>query len=135
MTKFYRGAEKRLQEICEDFLLHRGIPYIHLRNKITRVINGRYFVFPIEGNVGFPDLIIFLPHGKTIFVELKINKILGGKCVYKGRLSEAQIARKRDLENLGFKYFVIRDYRAFIRLIDCTKFFDQINKEVLKWKG
>jgi hypothetical protein len=96
-----------LQKPAEDYLRIKNIEYIHLQTRITRLINGRWVTFPVEGNKDFPDLIIFL--SPVFFVELKLK---GQK------LTEGQIKMKKKLEKIGLLYYIIRDMRHFIKLID-----------------
>jgi hypothetical protein len=48
---------------------------------------------------GHPDLTIFLPGGRTCFIENKVGN---------GRLSPAQVQRHADLRRLGFTVEVVR---------------------------
>jgi VRR-NUC domain-containing protein len=57
---------------------------------------------------GFPDLILFGPHGEVCAIELKAKN---------GRLSEAQAAVKRHLEQAGHGYHCGSDYRDIIETL------------------
>ena len=62
---------------------------------------------------GVADLIILLPNGKTIFVEVKTEK---------GVQSEVQNIFQSKVENLGFEYYLVRSLDEFIKLItDATQ--------------
>ena len=54
------------------------------------------FISP--GHAGVPDRIVLLPNGNAVFVELKAP----GK-----PLRPLQLKRKKQLENLGFKVYII----------------------------
>ncbi len=68
------------------------------------------FVSP--GMVGIPDRLILLPRGRIYFVELKAP----GK-----NLRPLQVKRKRQLEALGFKVYVIDSYEKIQLFIDEVK--------------
>jgi hypothetical protein len=53
--------------------------------------------------VGVPDRLILLPRGKVYFVELKAP----GK-----KLRPIQLKRKKQLESLGFKVYVIDSFEG-----------------------
>ena len=56
------------------------------------------------GREGFSDYILFLPNGKTIFIELKQSK---------SNLYKSQEKFKILVENLGYKYIMINDIITF----------------------
>ncbi|MGO1368537.1 VRR-NUC domain-containing protein [Senegalia sp. (in: firmicutes)] len=58
--------------------------------------------FTSPGMSGVPDRLVLLPGGRLYFVELKAP----GKT-----LRPLQLKRKRQLENLGFKVYVIDSYK------------------------
>ena len=65
--------------------------------------------FTSPGIAGVPDRIVLLPTGDMVFVELKTP----GKS-----LRPLQVKRKEQLENLGFKVYMLDSYTAvddFIR--------------------
>ena len=83
-----------------------GCIYTHIasgerRDQITAARLKRMGVTP-----GFPDLILFGPHGEVCAIELKADN---------GRLSEAQAAVKRHLEQAGHGYLCSSDYRDVIK--------------------
>src|SRR6516164_5993050 len=47
---------------------------------------------------GYPDFTVFLPHGRTIFIELKTET---------GRMSDAQMVVAYELGKLGFLYVIV----------------------------
>lgn len=53
---------------------------------------------------GVSDLIILQPNGKTIFVEVKIEK---------GVQSDVQKTFQNKVEALGFKYYLVRSFDEF----------------------
>jgi G:T-mismatch repair DNA endonuclease (very short patch repair protein) len=79
-----------------------------LRKEVNQ-IGGLALKFTSPGTAGVPDRIVLLPKGRVVFVELKAP---GGK------LRPLQLKRKKQLENLGFKVYVIDSYKKvdeFIR--------------------
>ncbi len=68
------------------------------------------FVSP--GMAGIPDRLVLLPEGRIYFVELKAP----GK-----NLRPLQVKRKRQLEALGFKVYVIDSYEKIQLFIDEVK--------------
>lgn len=72
-----------------------------IENKLVeevKKVDGMAPKFNSMGLVGVPDRIVLLPGGKMAFVELKAN----GK-----KMRAIQIRRKRQLESLGFKVYLI----------------------------
>ena len=53
---------------------------------------------------GVSDLIVILPNGKLIFVEIKTDT---------GKMSEKQIEFKQRVEELGYEYWLIRNIEEF----------------------
>jgi hypothetical protein len=100
--------ESYIQSLCESYLTMRHIPYLHLTTAIKRRIMGRFYVFPVEGMTGYPDLIIFLPKGRVLLVELKSEK---------GKLSDDQKRVFPELEAKGHLIFIVRSFEAFKELI------------------
>lgn len=72
-------------------------------------IGGLCLKFTSPGMAGVPDRLVLLPKGKIYFVELKVP---GQK------LRPLQIKRKEQLENLGFKVYVIDSYERLKEVLD-----------------
>ena len=66
--------------------------------KAVRLMGGLAPKFVSPGLDGVPDRLLLLPDGRMAFAELKAS----GK-----QLRPLQIRRKRQLETLGFRVFVI----------------------------
>lgn len=71
-------------------------------------IGGLSLKFTSPGMAGVPDRLVLLPKGRIYFVELKAP----GKT-----LRPLQIKRKEQLENLGFKVYVIDSYKKIKEFI------------------
>lgn len=100
--------EKVFQQLCEAYLLRLGIMYLHLTTCVKRMIAGRFLSIPVEGMTGWPDLLIFIPKGSVLLVELKTEK---------GKLTDEQKVIFPALESAGYPVHVIRDLQAFKDLI------------------
>ncbi|SCY26186.1 VRR-NUC domain-containing protein [Alkaliphilus peptidifermentans DSM 18978] len=66
-------------------------------------LGGMCLKFTSPGMAGVPDRLVLLPLGRVVFVELKapVNK-----------LRPLQKKRKKQLEKLGFKVYVIDSYEG-----------------------
>jgi len=60
---------------------------------------------------GWPDIVLILPRGRVLFIELKAGK---------GRLSEEQKQMRLMFMALGHEIHEIRSYRAFISLVEAS---------------
>ena len=66
---------------------------------------------------GLPDLLIYLPNGKVLNLELKTNK---------GKQSPDQIEMQANLTQLGHNYYIIRTvYEAFTAIAEHTDHADR----------
>lgn len=82
-----------------------------LRREIEK-LGGKALKFVSPGMAGVPDRIVLMPGGRLMFVELKAP----GQT-----LRPLQVKRKRDLESLGFRVFVIDSYEElndFIEMVE-----------------
>ena len=73
-----------------------------LKNRVESA-GGLCLKFTSPGMAGVPDRLVLLPAGRLIFVELKAP---GEK------LRPLQLKRKKQLESLGFKVYVIDSYKG-----------------------
>jgi len=83
-----------------------------LKREVKR-IGGMAFKLATPGNAGVPDRLVLLPTGDVVFVELKAP----GK-----KLRPLQLKRKKQLENLGFKVYVIDSYKKIDAFIEDVMF-------------
>jgi len=100
--------ESIIQALAESFLLRLGIPFLHLTTAIKRRVAGRFYTFPVEGMTGWPDLLIYLPKGRHLMIELKTES---------GKLSNAQKNIHAQLESLGHQVLIIRSFEEFKKII------------------
>lgn len=77
--------------------------------KEVKKIGGISPKFISPGFDGVPDRLVLLPDGRFVFVELKAP----GK-----KLRPLQLKRKRQLEELGFKVYVIDDVSQIGGVLD-----------------
>lgn len=80
--------------------------------KVAKANGGLCFKFSSPGTVGVPDRILLLHHGRIAFIEVKAP----GK-----KLKPVQAYRKRQIEELGFKVYVLDSYEQIQIIIDEMK--------------
>lgn len=93
------GPESMLQEKIEKYLHECGYYFFHDRSR------GK-------NHAGHPDLVIALPGGKTIWIELKSKH---------GRLSSEQSRTRQKLLFHGHEWHEIRSFKSFIDIITKAK--------------
>jgi len=93
------GPESRLQSKIQAWAKEWGRP-IQSNRQSSR---AKTLLTP-----GWPDIVLILPQGRVLFIELK------GK---RGRLTEEQKQMKLMFMALGHTIHEIRSYRAFISLV------------------
>jgi len=69
----------------------------------VRNLGGMALKFASPGTAGVPDRIVLLPKGKLVFVELKAPGC---------SLRPLQQKRKGQLEDLGFKVYIIDSFQG-----------------------
>ncbi|WP_294181038.1 VRR-NUC domain-containing protein [uncultured Clostridium sp.] len=77
-----------------------------IENKLkieVKKCGGMALKFVSPGLAGVPDRIVLMPKGKVAFVELKAP----GK-----KMRVLQLKRKKQLETLGFKVYLIDSFKA-----------------------
>lgn len=77
--------------------------------QMTRRKGGMALKFVSPGMDGVPDRLVLLPEGRIAFVELKAP----GK-----KPRPLQVTRKRQLERLGFRVYVVDDARLIDKILD-----------------
>ena len=83
-----------------------------IEQKLVRTVKaagGWALKFTSPGTAGVPDRIVLMPPGRAAFVETKAP----GK-----KLRPLQIRRKKQLEKLGFKVYVIDDPEQIRKLME-----------------
>jgi hypothetical protein len=93
------GPEKDLQAKAEKLCRERGYHFFHDRSRGANV-------------PGQTDLVIALPKGRTVWVELKSKH---------GRLSADQKRVRMMLSALGHEWHDVRSYSQFVSILDGGK--------------
>ena len=121
LTRENRHDEHNLQEVIVEYLRRRWCvpldtdvmdgckwaPNDMARIKYINIHKARGYV------KGQPDLVVLLPRGQVVLVELKAKS---------GRQSPEQKAFQADIENMGHNYVIWRS------VADAEKFFKDFNK-------
>ena len=90
-----QGLESRLQAKCLKYLKEHGWPVWHDWSRK-------------KNQAGFPDLICFLPKGRTVLIELKAGN---------AKLRKEQEQLKITLSYLGHGIKVCRSFKRFLEII------------------
>ena len=92
--------ESRLQARCEAYLTDKGYYYFHDKSRQTNA-------------PGLLDLVIALPHGRTVWIELKSKR---------GRMRPEQKETVYKLMCLGHEVFApVKSYKRFVEIIEGSK--------------
>ncbi len=99
-------TEADLQSLCVQYARARGLVTTSIPNEATykRADLRRLGIQP-----GIPDLIVALPAGRVVWVELKTPR---------GRVSKTQEEIHSRLSQAGHLVFVVRSFEDFRRLLD-----------------
>jgi hypothetical protein len=90
------GPESRLLSKCLEYCKERGYPAFHDRSR------GK-------NQPGWPDLLVFLPRGKVILIELKSAK---------GIFRKEQEALARQFMYLKHRWFKVRSFTKFLEIME-----------------
>lgn len=93
------GPEKDLQAKAEKLCREKGYHFFHDRSRGANV-------------PGQTDLVIAMPKGRTLWVELKSRH---------GRLSADQKRVRMILSALGHEWHEVRSYQQFVTILDRDK--------------
>lgn len=107
-------AESQFQQAIVKYLRIMNIFCFSVPNgqklKITQAIKAKN-----EGlTAGVSDLIILLPNGKTVFVEIKNPN-------GKGRQSDSQKQFEQKVKSLGFEYYIWSSWKQVEAFVDGLK--------------
>jgi hypothetical protein len=92
------GPESELQERIEKWCKENGFPFFHDRSRN-------------KNEPGFPDLVIALRDGRTLWIELKSKD---------GRLKKDQEKWRLQLMALGHEHHVIRSFKRFMEVVNAN---------------
>jgi hypothetical protein len=114
-------TESKLQESCLRWLnlQHPNVFAVHIPNGVKLAHGSRSFNrLKAEGvKPGFPDLALYVPHGRLLLIEMKRGK--------QGRVSEDQKAVHKQLSSIGWPVTIVRTFEEFIETVN--KFINQTN--------
>jgi len=89
------GPESDLQDRIETWCRDNGFPFFHDRSRKCN-------------EPGFPDLVIALRGGRTLWIELKSRN---------GKMRKEQEAWRLKLLHLSHEHHVIRSFKRFLEVI------------------
>lgn len=96
------GLESDLVAKIRNWAKTRGYPC--LTHPQTKALS--WFIPP-----GYPDVVLSLPYGHTLYLELKAAK---------GIWKEKQQLIAGQLNQLGHQYFVVRSFKRFLEIVEAT---------------
>ena len=96
------GPESELQSKIKAHCKTKGWPCLSFR----QTPDVKKFLPP-----GYPDMVLSLPYGHTLYLELKAAK---------GIWKEKQQLIAGQLNQLGHQYFVVRSFKRFLQIVEGT---------------
>jgi len=110
-------SEKHLRKVFESLLkryeLQEKLSYIKVPQGLIKYPDNDRTYF--TGKEGCSDLVVFLPKGRTIFVELKYGDKI---------LSEPQIKFQSRINKIGHEYICVRDKKGI------SQFMNRLNEVI-----
>ena len=106
-----QATEAQALRAILDYLTLKGILFIRVQpvKPFTDRRTGHLRFAPVrQGQAGAPDIVIFLPGGRPVAVEVKASK---------GRLSPAQEEWRDALTKIGVVYVVARSVEDVERVV------------------
>jgi hypothetical protein len=108
----FKGSERELNDLCEEYLEACGLTYIRVPDAIYKAIFGfggdsiPIFIKKLISSFikGIPDFTVLMDNGKYVCIELKVGR---------NDLSQGQ---KKFAEKV--KVHVVRSYEEFKKIID-----------------
>jgi len=94
------GPESALQSKIKVYCKGKGWPIL----SFPRTADVKKFLPP-----GYPDVVLSLPYGHTLYLELKAAR---------GIWKEKQQLIAGQLNQLGHQYFVVRSYKKFLEIVE-----------------
>ena len=119
-----------LKTLYPDYVINLSLSGISLNGSAKDNAQTMYSMVQQGFSRGMVDLLLYLPNGKVLNLELKTDK---------GKQSPDQIDVQQRLTKLGHNYYVIRTvYEAFKAISEHTELsdrFEQRNKLVIHHNG
>ena len=115
-----------LKQMYPDYVINLSLSGISLNGSAKDNAQTMYSMVQQGFSRGMPDLLLYLPNGKVLNMELKTDK---------GKQSADQVDVQNRLTKLGHNYYIIRTvYEAFNAISEHTELsdrFEQRNKLVI----
>ena len=119
-----------LKQLYPDYVINLSLSGISLNGSAKENAQTMYSMIQQGFERGMPDLLLYLPNGKVLNMELKTDK---------GKQSADQVDVQNRLTKLGHNYYIIRTvYEAFNAIAEHTELsdrFEQRNKLVIHHNG
>lgn len=102
-------SEANTQNAIIDYLEAKRLVYLRF-NPLKPIIRRKQITFaPLKpSQKGAPDLIVFLPGGTTVFLEIKSER---------GKQSDEQLLWEKKAKEAGYAYHVVRSVDEAIEAI------------------
>ena len=106
-----------LKQLYPDYVINLSLSGISLNGSAKDNAQTMYSMVQQGFSRGMPDLLLYLPNGKVLNMELKTNK---------GKQSADQVDVQNRLTKLGHNYYIIRTvYEAFNAIAQNTNELDR----------
>ena len=106
-----------LKTLYPDYVINLSLSGISLNGSAKDNAQTMYSMVQQGFSRGMPDLLLYLPNGKVLNMELKTDK---------GKQSADQVDVQNRLTKLGHNYYVIRTvYEAFNAIAKHTEVYDR----------
>ena len=106
-----------LKTLYPDYVINLSLSGISLNGSAKENAQTMYSMIQQGFERGMPDLLLYLPNGKVLNMELKTDK---------GKQSADQIEVQNRLTKLGHNYYIIRTvYEAFNAIAEHTESSDR----------
>ena len=110
-----------LKNLYPDYVINLSLSGISLNGSAKENAQTMYSLQAQGFSRGMPDLLLYLPNGKVLNMELKTDK---------GKQSPDQIDVQHRLAKLGHNYYVIRTvYEAFNAIAEHTHELDRFEQQ------
>ena len=106
-----------LKQMYPDYVINLSLSGISLNGSAKENAQTMYSMIQQGFSRGMPDLLLYLPNGKVLNMELKTDK---------GKQSPDQVDVQNRLTKLGHNYYIIRTvYEAFNAIAKHTEVYDR----------
>ncbi len=110
-----------LKQIYPDYVINLSLSGISLNGSAKENAQTMYSMIQQGFSRGMPDLLLYLPNGKVLNMELKTDK---------GKQSADQVDVQNRLTKLGHNYYIIRTvYEAFNAIAQHTDELDRFEQQ------